>query len=120
MPASSGLDSASVSWPTIACCFSSRRTRCASTPNGPQAERPLRRPIERVPDVRPVVGRDVDLEAELAHEADAQDDRRDAGHAALGGGQVGHRLARDVEVGHVREDVAGPRPGEVDRRELPR
>ena len=75
MPASTGFDSASVSWPTIACCFSSRRTRCASTPNG-------RRPEvaagvhQRVPEVGAVVGRNVDLVADLAHEPDAQDDRR--------------------------------------------
>src|SRR5581483_3334925 len=34
IPAESRVDSESVSWPTITCCFSSRSTRCASTPNG--------------------------------------------------------------------------------------
>src|SRR6266404_6332448 len=34
MLASSTFDSESVSWPTMMCCFSRRRMRCASRPNG--------------------------------------------------------------------------------------
>jgi hypothetical protein len=76
-----------------------------------QAEHPLRlepeRPDaevgpaleDRVPDVLAVRAREVDLVAELADEADPQEQRRDAGDQRLLGVEVPERVRREVEVG---------------------
>ena len=45
-----------------------------------------------VPQVRGLVGRDVELVGQLADEADAQDGRRDPGDEALAGVEVAHAL----------------------------
>src|ERR1700739_3496415 len=88
MAAANGVDSESVSWPTRMCIFCRRRIRWGCKPNGrrpcgrtaslgPQADRPrAMRPAglqERIPDMLAVGRGEVDLVADLADEADAQD-----------------------------------------------
>ena len=61
--------------------------------------------------------RAVDLVAELADEADAQDAHRNAGERPRAHGHVGECLLREVDVGFDRADqVARARTGEVDAR----
>ena len=57
---------------------------------------------DRVPHVLAVGGGEVDLVADLADEADAQDQRRDAGDRRALGVEVGEGLVGAVEVGEAR------------------
>ena len=61
--------------------------------------------------------RAVDLVAELADEADPQDQARDAGDEAAATVEILELLRGAVELGEAREDLARARPGQVDRAE---
>ena len=76
-----------------------------------EPERPRSRRGERVPDVPGLDRGAVELVAELADEADAQEQARHAGDARVAGVEVRERLGRAVELGQAREDVARPRAG---------
>ena len=73
-------------------------------------------PLEdRVPDVLAVRAREVKLIAQLAHEADPEDERRHARDACLARVEVAERLIRDVHVRKPLHEVASPRSGDVQR-----
>ena len=114
IPASCGKVRPSVSWPTMMWPFSSRRTRCASTPKGRMPSR-VCRSQEQVPQGGAVGGGAVDLVAELADEADAQHAYGDAGEAAGAAGEIGKGLGREVDVGvELAQHVARLRARDVD------
>ena len=62
-------------------------------------------------------GREVQLVAHLAHEADAQEQARHAGHLGALPVEVREALGRAVELGERGEDLARARTGEIDGRE---
>ena len=82
MSAPSGLLVASVSTPTMTCLFSRRSTRCVSTPKG---RRPCSRPASSSVSQRysPYSAGKWISQPGLAHEADAQQEARHAGHLGL-------------------------------------
>ena len=98
--APNGVDSESVSWPTRMCIFCRRRIRCGSRPNG-RIPWSLARLEQRVPEVLAVGGGAVDLVAELADEADPQDQARHAGDRRVLAVEVLERLVGAVEVGDL-------------------
>ena len=110
-PPRAGCDSAFVSWPTITCIFSSRRTRCGSRPNGFTAcSAPAS--MQRVPQVLAGRGRVVDLVAELAHEADPQHQARHARDRARGRapryGKASFETSKSVSFAERRRGALGP------------
>ncbi len=98
-----------------------RRSRAASRAGGsaaPRARTASRRAsTQRVPEVLAVRAREVQLVAELADEADPQDQARHAGDVRLARVEVRERLGRDVGVGQ-RARAARARAGP--RRSRPR
>ena len=113
IPAESRFDSESVSWPTITCAFSSRSTRCGSSPNGTRAGRSTSASQRCSRGARGAV----ELVAELADEPDPE---REAGNACdleLSRVEVPEGVVRDVRVRQRAERLARLRPGEVDRGE---
>ena len=84
--------------------------RWGSRPNG--GDVPLLAVLEeRVPDVLAVRAREVDLVAELADEADAQDQRGHAGDVGVLRVEVGEGLVRDVDVAQPLHQAARVRAG---------
>ena len=75
-----------------------------------EAERPhaeVGSPLEqRVPEVLGERARAVDLVAELAHEADPQEEARDTGDGRLLQVEIREPLGRDVELGQAAEQLA--------------
>src|SRR5205814_8450796 len=71
---------------------------------------------ERVPEVFPILGGEVNLPARLADEADAQQDARHAGHLGPAAGHVGEGAPAQVTVGQRLEQGARLRAGDVHGR----
>ena len=109
-PISTGVIEPSVSCPTITYPFSRPEdVHRLSTVRG-DAEL-LAGLHHRLPDPQAVVGVDVDLEGQLAGEADAEDASRDSRYCAVADRHEGKRLIGEVHVAaQLLHDPPSPRP----------
>ena len=106
--ASYGVARASVSCPTMMCPFSSLNKALRLDPEGPDAESSSGL-HQAGPDVKAVLRGDVDLVAQLADKADAEDHGWNGGHEPLPNADVGERLGREVDLGQRAEKLTAAR-----------
>ena len=100
--------------PTRKCPFSSRRSFSASRPCGRMSHsRPASSRASQ--SCRTLAPRMMQLDRQLADEADAKGQAGHAGDRDLAHAAVGERCGVDRIVGELRQELAGARTGDVDR-----
>ena len=115
IPLSSGLETASVSWPTMTCPLLEAEDALRLQPERGDAELPARL-HQAVPEVLSVLGWKVHLPSALSDEADPQQQGGDAGHLRLARPHVAEAPGGEIGVRQLRQRLPGAGAGDVYRR----